>query len=119
MNYVLSDECAHAVAIVKDICNNSPDVESPLVRDIIDIYALANNTLIVADDHVVFRAVYNVIESFALVPKTDEYVAFTMARYVVNELRQHTRKQVYSAFTHHAKLAAVFNGSSTFGTLKD
>ena len=131
MNYVLSDECRRATGVVRSVCNDVdgygatygisayPDAPKHPIRDIIDIYAFTSRTLIVADDHEVFRAVYRVIESFSDVPKIDEYTAFDMTRQVVNGLRKYSNEQSFSAFTHHAKLGAVFNGSSTFGTVED
>ena len=132
MNYVLSDECARATGVVKDICNNvgeygiaygmwvySPDIPEHPIRDIIDIYAFTNRTLIIADDHEAFRAIYNVVSTFTDVPKIDEYTALDITRQVVNELRNKSNVRAFSAFTHHAKLGAVFNGSSTFGTSED
>lgn len=132
MNYVLSDECIRATEIVKDICNSASEygivygmckysLTTPThhIRDIIDIYAFTNRELIVAAPYEIFSAVYNAVEAHALIPKTDEYTALDITRHVLKDLHNKSNVRAFSAFTHHAKLGAVFNGSSTFGTLGD
>lgn len=125
MKYVLSDECARATDVVKDICNNVDGYELSRhyvhhgrhpSREIINIHSLTSSSLIVAESHEVFTAVYAAIESINAIPNINEYVALDTAQQVVANLRSKTALNAVTTFLHHCKRNSKFNGTTVFET---
>jgi hypothetical protein len=123
MKYVLSDECARATEVVKDICNNVDEYGltrhyvyhgTHPSREIINIHSLTNSTLIVAESHEVFATVYAVIESINAMPKIDEYITLDVTQQIVASLQSKTVLNAVTAFLHHCKRNSKFDGTTIF-----